>query len=111
MTVSSARERLTELQTGLMDAANGIDRASRTLSTVDRTLGDVQAAVAQAQQIAGEAQQELLTVTDSVTSAYVSGSTLIADAAARMNGAIATLASGLQQANAAVGTTDRKSVV
>lgn len=113
VTVSSARERLTELQTGLMDAANGIDRASRTLSTVDRTLGDVQAAVAQAQQIAGEAQQELLTVTDSVTSAYVSGSTLIADAAARMNGAIATLASGLQQANAAVGTTadDLKAVI
>lgn len=103
--VSSARERLADLQIGLADAVNGIDRASGTLDTVDRTLGEVQTAVAQAQQIAGEAQQELLAVTDSVTSAYVSGSTLIADAAARMNGSIATLASGLQQANAAVGTT------
>lgn len=103
--VSSARDRLADLQTGLQDAAAGVDRASSTLDTVDRTLGDVQTAVAQAQQIATEAQQELLTLTDSVTSAYVSGSTLIADAAAKMNGSIATLASGLQQANVAVGTT------
>ncbi|MFJ4045856.1 YhgE/Pip family protein [Microbacterium sp. NPDC089987] len=103
--VSTARDRLAGLQTGLADAAGGIDRASATLGKVDRTLGEVQTAVGQAQQIAAEAQQELLTVTDSVTSAYVSGSTLIADAAAKMNGSIATLASGLQQANAAVGTT------
>ncbi|WP_220465701.1 YhgE/Pip domain-containing protein [Microbacterium esteraromaticum] len=103
--ISSARVRLTELRTGLDDAGNGIDRASGTLDTVDRTLGEVQGAVAEAQRIAAEAQQELLTLTDSVTSAYVSGSTLIADAAARMNGSIATLAAGLQQANVAVGTT------
>ncbi|MGW9627268.1 YhgE/Pip family protein [Microbacterium sp. NPDC055521] len=111
--VASARERLGDLQTGLTDAADGIDRASRTLDKVDRTLGEVQTAVGQAQQIAGEAQQELLTVTDRVTSAYVSGSTLIADAAAKMNGSIATLASGLQQANAAVATTadDLKAVI
>src|SRR5690606_21198102 len=83
----------------------GVDRASSTLETVDRTLGDVQTAVAQAQQIATEAQQDLLTLTDSVTSAYVAGSTLIADAAAKMNGSLATLASGLQQANVVVGTT------
>ncbi|MGX1792179.1 YhgE/Pip family protein [Microbacterium sp. NPDC055312] len=111
--VASARGRLADLQTGLTDAADGIDRASGTLDKVDRTLGEVQTSVGQAQQIAGEAQQELLTVTDRVTSAYVSGATLIADAAAKMNGSIAILASGLQQANAAVATTadDLKAVI
>jgi len=103
--VSGARDRLAALQTGLDHAARGIDRASGTLGKVDRTLGEVQTAVGQAKTIAAEAQQELLAVTDSVTSAYVSGSTLIADAAAKMNGSIATLAAGLQQANVAVGTT------
>lgn len=102
--VAAARKGVTELRSGLEDAGTGIDRAFDTLNTVDRTLAEVQTAVRQAQGIADEAQQGLLTLTDSITSAYVSGSTLIADAAATMNGSIATLASGLQQANVAVGT-------
>ena len=102
--VSDAREHISELQTGLTDAQGSVTRASATLGDVDRTLGDVQTAVAQAQRLASDAQQELLTLTGAVTDAYVNGSTLLADAAAKMNGSIATVAAGLQQANVAVGT-------
>ena len=111
--VSSARGRITELQSGLTDAQSRLDSAAGTLGRVDKTLGKVQTAVAQAQSLAAEAQQELLTVTDKVTSAYVSGATLIADASSKMNASIATLSAGLQQANVAVGTAidDLSSVV
>jgi len=95
------------------DAQSRLDSAAGTLGRVDKTLGKVQTAVAQAQSLAAEAQQELLTVTDKVTSAYVSGATLIADASSKMNASIATLSAGLQQANVAVGTAidDLSSVV
>lgn len=102
--VGAARGRITEVQSGLDDARSRLEQASGTLSSVDKTLGDVQDVIAQAQFIAAEAQQELLTVTDKVTSAYVSGATLIADASSKMNASIATVSSGLQQANVAVGT-------
>ncbi|MBW1639779.1 YhgE/Pip domain-containing protein [Microbacterium resistens] len=102
--VGTARQRITELSSGLTDAQGRLDDAAATLGDIDATLGEVQDAVAQAQSIAAEAQQELFTVTDRVTSAYVSGATLLADASAKMNASIAKLAAGLQQANVAVGT-------
>lgn len=102
--VATARTRITELQTGLADAQTGLDSAVSTLGDVDAALGEVQSAVAQAQTIAAEAQQELLTFTDKVTSAYVTGATLLADASSKMNASIATLSTSLQQANVAVGT-------
>lgn len=102
--VGDARTRIGQLQSGLTDAQGRLGTASAALGDVDRTLADVQKAVAQAQALARDAQQELLTVTDSVTSAYVDGSALIADASAKMSGSVATLSAGLQQANVAVGT-------
>ncbi|MFF5624882.1 YhgE/Pip family protein [Microbacterium sp. NPDC012755] len=101
--VDTARQRITELQTGLTGAQSGIDSAAVALRDVDKTLGEVQSAVAQAQKIAAEAQQELLAFTDEVTSAYVSGATLLADASSKMNTSIATLSTGLHKANVAVG--------
>ncbi|WP_341976606.1 YhgE/Pip domain-containing protein [Microbacterium sp. LWO13-1.2] len=102
--VSTARQGITRLQTGLTDAQTRLDGAVSTLGEVDNTLGEVQSAVAQAQTIAAEAQQELLTFTDKVTSAYVSGATLFADASSKMNASIATLSTSLRQANVAVGS-------
>ncbi|WP_407358907.1 YhgE/Pip domain-containing protein [Microbacterium sp. LTA6] len=102
--VSTARQGITTLQTGLTDAQTRLDDAVSTLGEVDNTLGEVQSAVAQAQTIAAEAQQELLTFTDKVTSAYVSGATLLADASSKMNASIATLSTSLRQANVAVGS-------
>ncbi|MGB4135125.1 MAG: YhgE/Pip domain-containing protein, partial [Microbacterium sp.] len=102
--VAAARGRIGELNAGLADARTGLERAASTLDDVDRTLGGVQSAVAQAQTIAAEAQQELLTVTGRVTSAYVSGTTLLAEASSKMNVQITTLQTGLGQANVAVGT-------
>ena len=101
--VTTARERITELQTGLSNAQAGLDSASAALSDIDTTLAGVQSSVAQAQAIAAEAQQELLSFTDQVTSAYVSGATLLADASSKMNTSITTLSTSLQQANVAVG--------
>lgn len=102
--VSDARGRITELQSGLTQAQGRLYSASRTLGDVDTTLAQVQKSVAQAKKLAADAQTELLTLTDTVTNAYVQGATLVADASSKMNASIATLSAGLQQANVAVGT-------
>ncbi|UJP09480.1 YhgE/Pip domain-containing protein [Microbacterium sp. KUDC0406] len=102
--VAAARTNLGDLQPALTDGQGRLARAADTLRKVDRTLADVQRSIAQAQTLAAEAQQELLTVTDKVTSAYVEGAGLLADASGRMSVSIATLSAGLQQANVAVGT-------
>jgi len=103
-TVSTARERITELNNGIGDAQGRIVGAASALDGVGTTLGEVQQSVAQAQEIAAEAQQELLTFTDTVTSAYVSATTLLADASSQMNASITALSTSLQQANVAVGS-------
>ncbi|WP_105566805.1 YhgE/Pip domain-containing protein [Microbacterium halophytorum] len=103
-TLETARDRIGDLTGGLTDAQGRLDDTAATLTRVDGTLGDVQGAVAQAQSLADEAQQEVLSFTDEVTSAYVSGTTLIADASSEMNAAVSTLSAQLQNANVAVGT-------
>ncbi|WP_220347248.1 YhgE/Pip domain-containing protein [Microbacterium bovistercoris] len=102
--LAAARAGLADLRDGLTDAQGRLDGAAATLGKVDRTLADVQRSIAQAQALAAETQQELLTVTDEVTSAYVEGAGLLADASAKMSASISTLSAGLQQANVAVGT-------
>lgn len=101
-TVTSARGRITDLQNALTVAQSRLGATKDTLGKVDSTLAEVQSAVDQAQTIVAEAQQELLFVTDSVTNAYVSGATLLADASSKLNDSIAKLSAGVQQANAAV---------
>ncbi len=101
--VASARERVNESRVDLSDAQNSVDLAIDTLATVDTTLGDVEIAVAQAQDIAGEVQQEVATFTDSITRAYVSGATLLADATSELNGSISKVTSGIERGNTVVG--------
>ncbi|KAA0918328.1 YhgE/Pip domain-containing protein [Dietzia sp. ANT_WB102] len=100
--VASARERIRDVTAGLSRARSGLGSAGDTLDTVDATLGDVQTAVGQAREIADEAQQELATLTGSLTTTYVSGATLLADAASTLNGSVARGTSGLERANVAV---------
>lgn len=103
-TVASARERIGDIRDGLSGARGGLSSAGDTLGTVDATLGEVQTAVGQARQIADEAQQELADFTGSLTTAYVSGATLLADAASTLNGSVARVTSGLERAGVAVGS-------
>lgn len=101
-TVASARERIGDIREGLSGARGGLGSAGDTLGTVDATLGEVQTAVGQAREIADEAQQELADFTGSLTTAYVSGATLLADAASTLNGSVARVTSGLERAGVAV---------
>ncbi|ORI15417.1 YhgE/Pip domain-containing protein [Rhodococcus sp. 1168] len=103
-TVASARERIGDIRDGLSGTRGGLTSAGDTLGTVDATLGEVQTAVGQARQIADEAQQELADFTGSLTTAYVSGATLLADAASTLNGSVARVTSGLERAGVAVGS-------
>src|SRR5690606_38198409 len=95
--LEAARGGLADLQVTLTDA--GV-----ALTDVDETIGDVQASIAQAQALVDDAQQDLVSFTDSVTTAYVSGATLLSGASARLNVAVTTLSAGVQNANLAIGT-------
>lgn len=102
--VASARERVNDLQVGLSDAQINVGSATDTLGTVDTTLSEVEAAVTQAQEIADEVQSEVATFTDSITRAYVSGATLLADATSELNGSVAKVTLGIERVNSVVGT-------
>lgn len=84
-TIESAREDLTGQAASLDDSRGSLSSASSTLSDVDTTLGDVQVAIEQAKSLIAEAQDQVIAFTDAATSAYVDGTTQLADAAAAAN--------------------------
>src|SRR5690606_23576738 len=84
-TIDSAREELTGQAASLDDSRGSLASASSTLSDVDTTLGDVQVAIEQAKSRIAEAQDQVIAFTDAATSAYVDGTTQLADAAAAAN--------------------------
>lgn len=102
--VASARQGLADLKGGLAGARTSLTDAQAALRHTDSTIGSVQQAVADAQRLATNAQQQLVSLTDSMTNAYVSGTTLLAQASAKLNGVVATVSSAAQQANADVGS-------
>ena len=102
--LEAARGGLADLQVTLTDAGVALTEATSALTEVDETIGDVQASIAQAQALVDDAQQDLVSFTDSVTTAYVSGATLLSGASARLNVAVTTLSAGVQNANLAIGT-------
>src|SRR5690606_35775777 len=101
--LEAARGGLADLQVTLTDAGVALADATSALTEVDETSCDVQAAIAQAQALVDDAQQDLVSFTDSVTTAYVSGATLLSGASARLNVAVTTLSAGVQNANLAIG--------
>lgn len=81
-TITDARRKVTDIAGNLDSSRGSLTAASATLSDVDKTLGDVQTAIAQAQSLVTEAQQQVIVFTDAATSAYVDGTTHLADASA-----------------------------
>ncbi|MDN5756969.1 MAG: YhgE/Pip domain-containing protein, partial [Tomitella sp.] len=97
-TVSSGRARIGDLLGSLSEAQDRLRGAQGTIDKADGTFGDVQSALAQAQSIVEEAQQELVTITGSVTDAYVSGTTLLGDATSRLNTTVSRISAGADRA-------------
>ncbi|WKT89945.1 YhgE/Pip family protein [Microbacterium maritypicum] len=97
-TLSSARENLAETQEGLTSSRGTLSSARGTLGDVDKTLGDVQKSLAQTQSIITETQKEVIAFTDSATTAFLKGTTLLADASSKANVSITRLTQSLEQA-------------
>ncbi len=97
-TLSSARENLAETQEGLTSSRGTLSSARNTLGDVDKTLGDVQKSLAQTQSIIAETQKEVIAFTDSATTAFLKGTTLLADASSKANVSITRLTQSLEQA-------------
>jgi putative membrane protein len=101
-TLSSARENLAETQDGLASSRGTLSSARNTLGEVDETLGDVQKSLAQTQSIIAETQKEVIAFTDSATTAFLQGTTLLADASSKANVSITRLTQSLEQAGARI---------
>ncbi|HYP72573.1 MAG TPA: YhgE/Pip domain-containing protein, partial [Microbacterium sp.] len=102
--IASARASITDLSTGLDDFRASLTSAKDTLSDVDKTLADVQTSIGQAQKIIAQAQRDVLAFTDAATTAYVQGTTLLADAAAQANVSVTGVTQALGQANTRIDT-------
>lgn len=97
-TLTSARGNLAEVQEGLSSSRDTLSSARSTLGDVDRSLGDVQKSLVQTQSIIAETQKEVIAFTDSATTAFLQGTTLLADASSKANVSITRLTQSLEQA-------------
>ncbi|WP_407316813.1 YhgE/Pip domain-containing protein [Isoptericola halotolerans] len=102
--VEAARTGLDELDTAITDASSGIGAAEDALTEVSGTIGDTRSSISQMQTLVADAESDLVAFTDPVTTAYVSGATLLSDVSLQVNGAITTLAAGAQRANIEIGS-------
>ena len=100
--LSEARASIATLQEGIEDSRAGLGSARTTLADLDTTLADVKVAVAQAQSIIVETQQQVVTFTDAASSAYLTGTTLLADATASAHTSVTELTHGLDQVGSRV---------
>ncbi|WP_282837545.1 YhgE/Pip domain-containing protein [Microbacterium flavum] len=112
-TVGAARAGIVQMRSDLENSRASLSNAKATLGDVDTTLGDVQTAIGQAQTILAQAQKDVLNFTDAATSAYVQGTTLLADASAQANVSISHVTQALGQAGTRIDTalTDVTAVV
>ncbi|WP_084767248.1 YhgE/Pip domain-containing protein [Leucobacter komagatae] len=98
-TLDSARKSIDKLRDGLGSSRESLVSSRGTVAGVNATLGDVQVAVTEAQSIIAETQQQVVAFSDAATSAYLKGTTLLADAAASANVSVAELTQQLKQAS------------
>ncbi|WP_461639132.1 YhgE/Pip domain-containing protein, partial [Leucobacter sp. BZR 635] len=98
-TIDSARKNIAKLQDGLGSSRESLASSQATLGEVKTILGDMQVAVSEAQALAAETQQQIVTFGDAATSAYLQGTTLLADAAASANVSVSELSQQLTQAS------------
>lgn len=111
--VQTARRGVSDIKASLATAESALVDTRDALRRVDGTIGAMQSSIAQTQALVAETQQELARFTDSMTTAFVTGSAQLSDASSKLNGQIASVTAGAQQANVAVGSavTDVTAVV
>lgn len=97
-TLASTQSSITELQDGITDSRTTLSTAQGTLEEVDATLANVQQAIGEAESIIAEAQKQVIAFTDAATAAYLSGTTLLADASASANTAVTQVTGALTAA-------------
>lgn len=97
-TLASARGNIADLQHRLGSSRTDLSATRGTLGDVGRTLGDVQKSLARSQALIAETQKQVVTFTDAATSAFVSGTTLLADASSTAHVSITRLTQALDQA-------------
>lgn len=101
--VQSARVGLSDIEVSLGDAQVGLGATRSALRNTDNAIVDAQSAIAQTQALVTEVQQDLVTLTDAVTNAYVSAAGRLSEISSQVNGMIAEVSAAASQANVEVG--------
>ena len=97
-TLASARGNVAGLQSGLVSAREDLSSARRTLADVGTTLGDLQTSVAALPSVLAETQREVLAFSDATTTAFVAGTTSLAEASSSASTSVTRLTQALDQA-------------
>lgn len=98
-TVAEAREDIAGLKSGIDGSRTALAQASTNFDDVVLLLGDIRTAVDQAQMVIAEAQEQVVAFTETATSVYVEGITLLADASAEANVSVSEATGALNQAS------------
>lgn len=106
-TVQSARAGLTDLDGAIGSGVAAVADARRALEGVVATIDDITDAAADAQSLVNEVQQDLIDFSETLTDAYVSGSTNLTAATARLNESLGQVAGGATAARFALTTAQR----
>ncbi len=101
--LTTARGSVSEASAGLANSRGTIASARTTLGDVNIALGDVKTTIDAATQTLTETQQQLAHFTDAASSAYLTGTTVLAESAAQAQVHITALTQELTQANARIG--------
>lgn len=102
--MESARKGLTEMGKDLTEVEKAMGDATAALNSVNSTIDEVQVALSQTQSIVTEVNNDIIKFTDSLTKAFVLGSADLTKLSGTINGSLSTVLSGVNQANAVVGS-------
>lgn len=102
--VRTASRSVSEVQDGVAGARGRVATTKGALATVSQALGSAQGGIRDGQVLVAAAQRDSIAFTDSMSSVFVRSTGLLADAAARANGSVATMSSGLLKANGQIGS-------
>ena len=102
--LASARDSITDLQNRIAASRVTLSDARDTLTDVDSTLADVQKAAGEAQSIIAEAQDQVIEFADAATAAYLTGTSLFAEASASANSSVSQVTEALTSARQRVDT-------
>jgi putative membrane protein len=103
--VTTARAGLDDVQSSLASGRTALGDAKGALTDAQSSIAAVQTSVREVQALVAQAQRALVRSTDSVTKAFVTGTTELADISGKLDTRVTAVTDAVQHANVVLGAT------